>query len=235
MKRIYDVLAVVAVILTPVAMMAAAGWEAYAATLLRTGQVGLSIATGIATAASMEAIGILAGETTLLFHGRVDRRWRIAGIVLLAYVTAGLSLLWGTALVFLPPMAGAVYVLVGLRSAAEREEIKAAEQGEQQQAVEDAAAAAERAWQHEQWRIRQDDRTRVRLAEIELAQSQHRAESASTQPAPSGQSQQACADCGRTFATVQALNAHRRHCTGVPIVHPMPDPATIRSNGHAGQ
>lgn len=236
MNRFYNTLAALAVVLTPVAMMAIAGWEAYAATLARTGIAWLAVVAGVATAATLECIGILAGETTLHFHGRADRRWLLAAAVLLAYVIAGLYVLRGTVLVFLPVLAGAVYMLVGLRAQAQREAVSAAEQ-----------AQDNRDWEREQWRIRQSDRTRLKLVEVGvLAQSQHAAESearerereqqvlalsqqvAELSGAPVAPSEHPCNVCGRTFATVQALNAHRRHCAGAVLAVPLAE----RSNGH---
>lgn len=196
MNRFYDTLAVAAVILTPVAMMVAFGWTAYSAILDETGVQALALVSGVATAAAVETIGIVAGETALWFHGRRDRRWMTAALILALYVVFGLVILRGTALALLPIMAGAVYVLVGLRAQAARE-----------LTVENGNAAALLEWQQEQWRIKQSDRTTVKLAE--LAQSGHRA---GTEPAQSGHT---CEQCGREFATVQAINAHRRHCTRV--------------------
>src|SRR5690606_10661583 len=115
---------------------------------------------GIATAAAIEVIGIVAGETALWFHGRNDRRWMTAGAILALYVVFGLVILRGSALMLLPLMAGSVYVLVGLRAQAARE--TAAENGHE-------AAAME--WEREQWRIRQADRTRVKLAEVATSAS----------------------------------------------------------------
>lgn len=156
MNRFYNTLAVIAVILTPVAMMTTAGWNAYAATLAQTSVAWLAVVAGIATATALECVGILAGELALWFHGRNDRRWRTAALVLAIYVAAGVYVLWGTALIFLPILAGSVYVLVGLRAQAARE--TAAENGHE-------AANAE--WEREQWRVRQADKTRLKLAEIE--------------------------------------------------------------------
>lgn len=203
MNRFYNTLATLAVILTPAAMMATAGWEAYALTLAKTGIVWLAIMTGVATAAALECVGILAGETALLFHGRADRRWRIAAAVLLAYVVAGLYVLRSTPLVFLPVLAGAVYVLVGLRAQAQRET-----------AAEVADDVAEREWQHEQWRIRQQDATAVKLARVQAAPAPVASSvQASTNGASSHASTSiyACKQCKDTFVTMQALGAHVRH------------------------
>lgn len=207
MNRFYDTLAAAAVILTPVAMMTSAGYSAYAATLATTGIPWLAVVAGVATALALECVGILAGELTLWLHGRNDRRWLTAALVLAIYVIAGVYVLRGTALVFLPVLAGAVYVLVGLRAQATRE--TAAQNGHE-------AAVAE--WEQEQWRVKQADKTRLKLAEIE--------QRASTEPALSypvlalassnghgpAHEPATCQHCGRGFATVQALNAHRRHC-----------------------
>ena len=203
MNRFYNTLATLAVILTPAAMMATAGWEAYALTLAKTGIVWLAIMTGVATAAALECVGILAGETALLFHGHADRRWRIAAAVLLAYVIAGLYVLRSTPLVFLPVLAGAVYVLVGLRAQAQRET-----------AAEVADDVAEREWQHEQWRIRQQDATAVKLARVQAAPAPVASSvQASTNGASSHASTSiyACKQCKDTFVTMQALGAHVRH------------------------
>ena len=206
MNRFYNTLATLAVILTPAAMMATAGWEAYALTLAKTSIPWLAILTGVATAAALECVGILAGETTLLFHGHADRRWRIAAAVLLAYVVAGLYVLRSTPLVFLPVLAGAVYVLVGLRAQAQRET-----------AAEVADDVAEREWQHEQWRIRQQDATAVKLARVQAAPAPVASSvQASTNGASSHASTSiyACKQCKETFPTMQGLGAHVRHSHG---------------------
>jgi hypothetical protein len=223
MNRFYNALSLISVILAPVAMMAIAGWEAYSHVLAVTHIPWLALVSGVAAAGLLESIGIVAGETTLLFHARRDPRWRMAAAVLLLYVVAGLALLWRSPLVLLPLLAGAVYLLVGLRAQAHREltvnEQLAAELRQDKRAAE----ADDREWRREQWRIKQADATRLR--ELELAQSQHRAAEAgsqagspTTEPA---QSHVECEDCGRTFPSVQAINAHRRFCRGL-----------VSQNGH---
>ena len=206
MTRFYNTLATLAVILTPAAMMATAGWEAYALTLAKTGIVWLAILTGVATAAALECVGILAGETALLFHGHADRRWRIAAAVLLAYVVAGLYVLRSTPLVFLPVLAGAVYVLVGLRAQSQRET-----------AAEVADDVAEREWQHEQWRIRQQDATAVKLARVQAAPAPVASTLLATTNGASSHASTsiyACKQCKETFPTMQGLGAHVRHSHG---------------------
>ena len=180
MNRFYNTLAALAVALTPAAMMATAGWEAYALTLAKTGIVWLAILTGVATAAALECVGILAGETALLFHGHADRRWRIAAAVLLAYVVAGLYVLRSTPLVFLPVLAGAVYVLVGLRAQAQREATAEVVQAED-----------DREWEREKWRIQQADRTRVKLAAAHPVQAAPLPVASSVQASTNGASSHA--------------------------------------------
>lgn len=209
MNRFYNVLAAMAVILTPAAMMSAAGWEAYAATLNQTGIVWLAVVAGVATAAALECVGILAGETALLFHGRADHRWRIAAAVLLAYVVAGLYVLWATPLIFLPVLAGAVYILVGLRAQAQREAT-----------VQTVQAHDDREWEREKWRIQQADRTRVKLAASPPMQAPPAPVASSVQASTNGASSHAstsiyaCKQCKETFPTMQGLGAHVRHSHG---------------------
>lgn len=197
MSRFYNSLAALAVVLTPVAMMAAFGWTAYTAILNETGVAWLAAVSGIATAAAVETIGIVAGETALWFHGRRDGRWLAAGAILALYVAFGLVILRDTALMLLPLMAGSVYVLVGLRAQAQRETT-----------TENGHAEAAEAWERERWRIQQADRTAVKLAQVG-AQASTMPARASTMPA---QASYTCDQCGREFATVQAVNAHRRFC-----------------------
>ena len=206
MTRFYNWLAAAAVILTPVAMMTALGWAVYAAVLEMTGIAWLAVLSGLATAAALEAVGIVAGETVLWFHGRNDRRWLSAAAVLVVYVVVGLLTLRATPLGLLPILAGAVHILVGLRAQAQRET-----------ANESAQAVTERAWEQEQWRIRQADRTAVKLAEV---QAKPVAVASTVQASTNGASKHAssaifaCKQCASTYPTMQALGAHVRHAHG---------------------
>lgn len=206
MNRFYTTLSILAVILTPVAMMTAAGWHAYAATLADTGVRWLAILSGVATAIALELVGILAGELTLWFHGRRDPRWRAAGLVLAVYVVAGVYLLWATPLIFLPILAGSVYILVGLRAQAIRETAAQATQ-----------ATQSTAWEQEQWRIRQADRTQLKLAELQAKQAAPQLPASSLQASTNGASSHAstalyrCKQCEQTFTNMQALGGHVRH------------------------
>ena len=222
MTRFYNALAALAVILTPTAMIAVFGWTAYSAVLAQTGRDWIAIVSGIAAAAAVESIGIVAGETALWFHGQHDRRWLTAAAILALYVAFGLVILRGTPLGLLPMLAGAVYVLVGLRAQAQRETVAAAAQAAEtaQAALRTAEAADE--WKREQWRIQQADRTRLKLAETEVRAMQ----AALPPPIPVASSLQAtangasshastaiyaCKQCKDTFNTMQALGAHVRH------------------------
>jgi len=207
MNRFYDTLAALAVILTPAAMMIAFGWSAYNAVLAKTGVGWLSIAAGIATAAAIEVVGMVAGETALWLNAQGDRHWTTAAAILVVYVAAGLFILRGSALMPLPVLAGSVYILVGLRARAAREQA-----GVTRHAAETAA------WEREKWHVMQADRTRIKLATVE--------HHAGTEPAlisieraqaahERAQAAHACEQCDRSFASVQALNAHRRFCTRI--------------------
>lgn len=217
MTRFYNALAIIAVVLTPVAMMATLGYTVYAEVLQMTGLVWLALVSGGATAAALEAVGVVAGETALWFHARRDRRWWTAAAILALYVLAGLAMLRGTPLIFLPALAGSVYVLVGLRSQAQRETAAGEQLAAEQRQDERAIQAEARDWRREQWRIKQADDTRLR--ELELAQSQHTAPGAGSgagvELAAVALSGHVCEDCGQSFGSVQAINAHRRFCRGV--------------------
>jgi len=201
-NRFYNTLAALAVILTPVAMMTAFGWSAYTAILAQTGVPALAAISGLATAAAVEAVGIVAGETALWFHAQKDRRWWTAGAILALYVAFGLVILRGTPLALLPVLAGAVYVLVGLRAQAAREATAA--NGHAQDAT---------AWEREQWRIQQADRTTIKLArqqaEASSLQAAPLASSNGHHPAASVSLYQ-CKQCKERFATMQALGGHVR-------------------------
>lgn len=203
MSRFYDTLAALAMILTPAAMMIAFGWSAYSAVLAETGVWWLSIAAGIATAAAIEVVGMVAGETALWLNAQGDRHWTIAAAILAVYVAAGLYILRDTALMPLPVLAGSVYILVGLRARAAREQVAA-----------NGRVAEAAAWEREKWHAIQADRTRIKLA-----QATSRPASISIEPAPISieptQATHACEQCGRSFASVQALNAHKRFCARV--------------------
>lgn len=234
MKRLYDTLAMMAVVLTPVAMMAALGWSVYAAIFVLTQTMWISVLSGAATALALEALGIVAGETALRLHSMEDKRWRLAGFVLVLYVAYGVHSLRDTPMMWLPILAGAVYLLIGLRAQTEREEVLASVSDQRRDE-----------WEREQWRIEQEGKTRVKLAQVE-ARVQGSRQGASTVgieaaleqilasrvPAQSEESQHVsqhtCEDCGKGFGSVQGLNAHRRFCAGAVEVVAVAE----RMNGH---
>jgi hypothetical protein len=225
MKRLYDALTIIAMITTPAAAALFFGWRIYTAALALTGSEAWATVAGLATAITLEAVGMLAGHVASDFWQRGDGRWKVAVGVMALYVVVGMVELWGTtgALVFV--LSPAVYLLAALRHTAAIE------------AVEDAAQAAENhEWQREQERIAAAREHELRLLEARqrheatIERARIRAESqhyASIEPAlvPALQEQAAylCEDCGQSFATVQALNAHGRWCKAR---------ALVESNGH---
>lgn len=215
MNRFYNTLAALAVLLSPAAMMALLGWEAYSEVLATTGHAWLAVLSGIAVAGVLECVGIVAGETALHFHALGDRRWFMPAAVLLLYVATGIYILRGTSLVLLPLLAGAVYLLVGLRAQASRELEHDAVEAARQVERDDEAAREAAEWQREQWRIRQADKTRVKLAQSQQAPLAPPASSlqAGSNGASShtGTAAYICKHCKESFATMQALGAHVRH------------------------
>lgn len=215
MTRFYNALSALAVVLTPVAMMAALGWAVYAAMLKMTGVIWLAVVSGLATAAALEVVGIVAGETALWFHGQRDRRWLAAAAVLAVYVAAGLWTLRGTPLAPLPLLAGAVYVLVGLRAQAQREATANDAQATEERHAAQVAATAVAEWEREQWRIQQADRTAVKLAQVaQQAASKQPAStvlaSANGHTAAASATLYQCKQCASTFPSMQALGGHVR-------------------------
>ncbi len=213
--NIYDILGWVAAFAVPIAPAFFFGHKVYMAVFAMTTSAILAIPVGVLSAAGLEIVGIYAGHTTMEFwrRGR-NGEAMVSAVIMIVYVTIGIYELRGSigAVMFL--IAPLVYVLLALRELLHKDE-----QTDQRANL----AAMEES---------REDKAHARRLEI-LAQEQRHAERmerlrASTEPAQSNampaQSQQEpapisyeCEDCGRPFATVQALNAHGRFCKGVPV------------------
>jgi hypothetical protein len=217
--KLYDAATVAAVTLTPLAPAVFFGSAVYAAAIDFVPAPALAAAGAIATALGWELVGVLAGHVTLGLLRQANRLWLAGALILLAYAGLGAWALPGVLrIAFVASLLS--YLVAGLRYVHG--------QGE----IENQAIAAERKTERvEERQARREarERERERAHELQvLALSQHAAPTASIEPAPSQQNQHLCEDCGRTFGSVQAANAHRRFCAGAPAVLP----AAERQNGH---
>lgn len=224
-NRIYDAATLAAVTLTPLAPAVFFGSAVYAAAAEFVPAPALAAAGAIATALGWELVGVLAGHVTLGLLRQGNRLWVGGALILAAYAGLGAWSLPGVLrIAFVASLLS--YLVAGLRHVHERGEADARAATDEQKADRAEQRAARR-------EARERDQQRAHELQV-LALSQQAAEAASTQPAPSDGSRQPsqhrCEDCGRAFATVQAINAHRRHCTGAPLY----EPVELRSNGHVG-
>jgi hypothetical protein len=219
MKHLYDVLAILAAVCTPIAPAVFYGWSAYSATHAVTGVGWLSIVAGVALALALELVGYLAGHAAVAFFERHDGRWMLAAGILLLYVVVGAWELTGVqrTAFFIAPL---VYLLLALYRSLHEEDAVASEQ-----------AADERAWQRRQQEAADERQHALDLAQIQSQQAvaieraRIRSERAQSQqqpaalPAPLAPARYECEDCGQSFGSQPALNAHRRHCKGVPAAN----------------
>jgi len=218
--RFYDAATVAAVTLTPIAPAVFFGSAVYTAAVAFVPMPALAVAGAVATALGWELVGILAGHITLALLRQSSRFWLLGALALVVYAVLGAWELPGVLrIAFAASLLS--YLVAGLRHVHDRVEADARAQADQQQAERADERAARRA-------AREAERQRAHELQV-LAQSQHRAERAGTHPAHSDHSPHTCADCGRSFATVQAANAHKRFCAGAI---PVPPSAVERANGY---
>lgn len=202
-------LSMIAPIVTPLAPAAFFGHSAYTALFAATGLVWLSIVAGIATAAGLEMVGILAGHTAIEFWRFNDRRAWLAALLLLAYIAIGTIELWRVPVgraVFL--IAGLAYVVVGLRADAAQVSADVTQEAAEERRNSQELAMMRLQYQHEE-----------KLARIQAQAAAQAAQAAAPAPQAAAQAAAAAAQyecaCGRSFAVAQSYSAHRRHCTEV--------------------
>jgi hypothetical protein len=193
-------------VLTPLSMVVFLTWEISQSVAVAGQAWTIALLLGAAgSAVGIEVVGILAGHNVEAFWKRGDPARTAVSLALLgAYTVAGLYILRGTAVLMpVPIIAAIVYIVSALAESAIVED----EQGR-------ATAADDVEFQR---RLKLE---RLRLNHKLKMEKLHRAsteqKSASTEPAQSKTNLHECEDCGRTFGTVQALNAHGRFCTGIP-------------------
>jgi hypothetical protein len=200
---IYKYLGYIAMLTTPLAASIFFGWSVYEATVTMTGNVSVSIVAGIATAIALESVGLLSGHVASDFHKRNDPRWRVAAVIMVGYVVAGLYELWGTAGAVVFAISPAVYVLVALQHVAAQEQHKEQEHG--------THADKERINDKEYAR-RQKEIDKQRQHELRLEQMRIDAAKRANQPAKRASEFAYICSCSREFGSQNALNAHKRTC-----------------------
>lgn len=198
----YNLIGIIAMMATPAAAAVLFGWEMYAYLNGRAVPLTFAIIGGIAGALAMESVGIYAGHVGI----EASRRGSRAGIALAVtamavYAAFGWYTLPAYGFVFI--LAGLIYALVAYAQTMARDDVQA-----------QTDADDEKAWKREQYRIAREQKHELALEQIRASTSQHRAEH---EPARASTERHECEDCGRSFGTVQALNAHGRHCKGVAV------------------
>jgi len=116
MRRLYDIIGIVAMIATPLAAATLFGWGLYEYLHGRSVPLALAVAGGISGAVAIESVGIYAGHVGMDYARRRDWRGLVAAVAMLFYVWFGWSKVPEYGAVFV--LAGFVYVLVALRQEA---------------------------------------------------------------------------------------------------------------------
>ena len=204
--NLYSVIVAVGTVGTPIAPAASIGWAAYVYMLAISGNVYLAAAVAFGSAVGLESVAALSGHLAVKFYRAGDPRWRAAAGIMGLYAVAGLYHLGDSIGGIMFVVAVAFWLLVGLRDDAET-----------------AAASAETARDMDRELERAVKLAKVdadRIVRIERVKSKALAAqagsvlaSAGSVPAPAG-SGAGCPDCGRAFASTQAVNAHKRFCKG---------------------
>ena len=116
MKRLYDLIGVIAMIATPLAAATLFGWNLYGYLVERSVPMALAIVGGLSGAVAIESVGIYAGHVGMDYARRRDWRGLVAAAAMAFYVWFGWSKVPEYGAVFV--MAGFVYLLVALRQEA---------------------------------------------------------------------------------------------------------------------
>ena len=116
MRRLYDIIGLVAMIATPLAAATLFGWGLYEYLHGRSVPFALAVAGGISGAVAIESVGVYAGHVGMDYARRRDWRGLVAAVAMLFYVCFGWSKVPEYGAVFV--LAGFVYVLVALRQEA---------------------------------------------------------------------------------------------------------------------
>lgn len=214
MKR----LTIIGRVATPAAMVVFMTYE-ISRSMAVTGGWLVAIVIGAAlTAVGIEVVGILSGHA-LETSWRVGDQWRalLALALLLIYTVGAVYILRRNDTIMpVPIIAAIVYVVAALVDGLERQVAQEETAVSQRESVDLEQLRLDRELEREIKRQQQADKTAIKLAQVQLEanQSQHRASIEQIKIAPE---RIECEDCGQSFGTVQALNAHGRWCKGKPV------------------
>ena len=156
-------------IFTPAAMLVVLTYEITTSQTV-TGGWAIAILIGAAaTAAGVEAVGIMAGHTFEAYWRLGDgKRSRLALALLGIYTAAGVWILWGNqALIPIPIIAAVVYLVSGLAESLAGQQAKDAARDEKQVAFDFAQQAKDRENQRLLDRQKLEADTAVKLARVE--------------------------------------------------------------------
>lgn len=151
-KTIYDYIGSIAMIAAAMSAAISFGWSVYADTLNTTEAFALAVVSGVATAVTLECVGVLAGHVAVSFWHDGNRLWLVAALIMIGYVAAGYYELQGTAVAIVFLISPCVYVLVALQSTAKNQH----------------TAVAEERYEDKQWRRGQAEIRARRKHELEL-------------------------------------------------------------------
>ena len=204
-------------IATPAAMVVFMTYEISRSMDVTGGWLTAIIIGAAATAVGVEVVGILSGHALEGFWRAADTPRSILALVLLLIYTIGAVYILrnNNVIMPVPVIAAVVYIVAALVESLEKQNEQQATAVTRREAFDLEQAAKDADLAREIKRQQQADKTAVKLAQIEVKanQSQHSASIEQIKPAPE---QIECEDCGQSFGTVQALNAHGRWCKAKP-------------------
>lgn len=205
----YKIIGYAAIFFTPLAPSTFFGWRVYSVVdEMTSGLWWLAIGAAVASVIGLEAVGIFAGHTTLdAFRLGKYEAALFSAVVMIAYVAIGVYELWGTigAIIFL--IAPLAYLAVGLRESLIEVDRQAKNETAQKYNFRQAQLDAQLQLQIEKERLKQE----ASIKKAELKASTVPAQ-ASTSQHQAADTQHECGQCGRSFGSVQGLNAHKRFC-----------------------
>lgn len=230
-EKFYRWVALALILIGPLAAAIPFAWGVYEEVKAFVSLAGFAVAAGIATAVTLEAVGMLGGHLAItLWRLNPGRKgWILPALAVIVYTGLGILTIgyylgqWVGAIAFGLMPIGYFLVALQLGTEVEQAEAKAARVDLTAERREERAKAERREERREERahelaleKLRLDYGTR---ASIVPAQAAAQASIASY----------ACDTCDRSFDTQQAVNAHKRFCAGTKAAQ-----AAVSANGTGG-